>query len=99
MTVRNVSLGACRLPFDGPTELHRAPRYDRLVGIVVDLAPEAATILGSDDVDLLLGKPECARREQQSVEMRILTRHPPSQLLGSSIEIGQCVPWLHRVRD
>ena len=54
MCIGNVGLGARRRPLNGTPDLHRGPRRDRLVGIVMNLASKPSANLRGDDPDLVL---------------------------------------------
>jgi len=97
--VGQVRLGAGGSPLDRPVELHRAEAHDRLVGVVVDLAAEAAADLGSDDPHLVLGHAERRERHQQPVHVRVLTRHVDRHLAGRRVVGGEHRARFDRMRD
>ncbi len=92
--VGEAGLGAGGRPLDRPLEAHRAPGGDRLVGVVVDLAAEAAAHLGRDHPDLVLGQVDRGQRHQQPVDVGVLRGHPQGERAATRVEIGQRGPRL-----
>ena len=93
-----VVLGPRLGPLDRAAALLRREDHHRVLGIVRDLAAEAAAHLGRDDADLVLGDAG-VEREQEADDVRVLGRHPERDLAGRRPVLGERRARLHRVRN
>ena len=98
LCVCHVRLRARGDPLHGPFEVFGGPRHERLVGVVVDLAPEPAADVRRLDAELVLGVVEHARHEEP-VDVGVLGRHEHLQLVVTGRVVGHRCPGFHRVRD
>ena len=74
MGVRQESLGPVRGPFHRAAHLLRRPDANGLLGIDEDLRAEAASDIGRDDPELVLGRDADEGREHETRHMRVLAR-------------------------
>ena len=97
MRVSDIGLGTRRCPFDRAADLHRGPRRDCLVRVVMNLAAETTANLRRNDPDLVFGQAQRGQTHQQAVDMGILGRHVEHQLAGDVVVVGKRGARLHRI--
>ena len=97
--VRHERLGPIRGPLDRTAELSGRPQDRRLLLVDEYLGAESAAHVGSDDVQLVLGRDLDERGEHQAVDVRVLAREPQREIAGRRVVVADGRPRLHRVRD
>ena len=85
--------------FTGRLQLAGGPGDDRLLGIVIDLAAEAAADIRRDHAQLVLGDLQHESAHQQPDHVRVLAGGVQRVVAGRRIEIAERRARLHRVRD
>ena len=97
MAVGLERLAALGRPLDGSSDLGGRPTNHGLVGIAEDLAAEAATHVGSDDAQLVLGDAQHEGRQDEAQHVRILRRRPERVVACALVVLGRRCPRLHGV--
>src|SRR5438093_13017812 len=96
MNRREVSLAALLRPFDRAPERLREMTDQELLGVHLELAPEAAADLRCDHADFVLSEAQ-VQGDDQLDEVRDLRGRPERELAG--LEFRRDRSRLHRVRD
>ncbi len=99
MRVRHEGLGAGRGPLDRTADLLGGPGDEGLLGVVVDLGPEAAADVRRHDAQLVLGNAEHEGAHQQADDVRVLRRREERVLVVGVVELADRAARLDRVRD
>ena len=98
--VRLVVLAPALDPLDRPAaEPLRGEQDEHVVGVAEDLRAERAADVRADAPDLVLRHAHHECREEQSLDVRRLARHPDRVLVGAGVVPADVAPGLHRVRD
>ncbi len=99
MRIADKTLGAVGGPLDRLVQLAGGPGDDRLLGIVIDLAAEAAADIRRHHAQFVLGQAKDKSAHQQPDHVRVLACRVQRVVAGRWIEIADRGARLHRVRD
>ena len=91
--------GAIRGPLDRPPDLAGRPDHRRFLLVDEDLGAEPAADVGSDDVQLVLGRDLDEGGEHQAVDVRVLAREAKGVVPRRGVVVPDRRSRLHRVRD
>ena len=97
MGIGQERLGALAGPLDAAVDLLGSPGQGHILGVQVDFRAEAATHVGRNHANLVLGQAQHKGGHQQSLDMRVLIGHIQGVLLGGPAVTANRSARLHGV--
>ena len=86
-------------PLDGAAQLAGGPGDDGFLGVVVDLAAEAAADVGGDDAEFVLGDVENEGAHEEADDVGVLAGGVEGEVAGRAVEIADGAAGFEGVGD